>query len=223
YWKSTPPLKQLFSGFDDLSTARPKAVASIKPDPQVFEGETVTLRCNIQRRGVSMWRYSWNEEGSLSPVSREQVYTISGAEESHTGNYTCRGTEAGGSRYSHTSDAVRLTVPGECVQLFMTLYCKLEQSAGWRFYWSKHTQNPENETNTATRSYTISAVKLSDGGQYWCRAGRGNPVYYTHYSDALWVNITGKGVSAIVILYTAEHINNMQITEVAQGWFWLKG
>ncbi|XP_035375890.1 Fc receptor-like protein 5 [Electrophorus electricus] len=208
--------------------SRPKAVASIKPDPQVFEGETVTLRCNIQRRGVSMWRYSWNEEGSLSPVSREQVYTISGAEESHTGNYTCRGTEAGGSRYSHTSDAVRLTVPavkpkpeltsspqGAAVMGNpVTLYCKLEQSAGWRFYWSKHTQNPENETNTATRSYTISAVKLSDGGQYWCRAGRGNPVYYTHYSDALWVNITGVSslVSLIIIPNRTQHFSGHSLS-----------
>ncbi|KAF4088921.1 hypothetical protein AMELA_G00060270, partial [Ameiurus melas] len=35
-----------------------------------------------------------------------------------------------------------------------------------------------------------SSVSVSDGGQYRCRAGRGNPVYYTHYSDALWVNGT---------------------------------
>ncbi|KAL7880614.1 hypothetical protein SRHO_G00028680 [Serrasalmus rhombeus] len=73
----------------------------------------------------------------------------------------------------------------------VVLYCKLDQSAGWRFYWSKHTQSPENETKTETHSYTISSVSVSDGGQYWCRAGRGTPVYYTHYSDALWMNITG--------------------------------
>ncbi|XP_035375902.1 Fc receptor-like protein 5 [Electrophorus electricus] len=209
-------------------SARPKAVASIKPDPQVFEGETVTLRCNIQGRGVFRWQYSWNEEGSLSPVSREQVYTISGAEESHTGNYTCRGTEAGGSRYSHTSDAVTLTASAvkpkpeltsspQGAALMgnpVTLYCKLVQSAGWSFHWSKHTQNPENETNTATHSYTISAVKLSDGGQYWCRAGRGNPVYYTHYSDALWVNITGVSslVSLIIIPNRTQHFSGHSLS-----------
>ncbi|KAL6456579.1 hypothetical protein MHYP_G00351230 [Metynnis hypsauchen] len=70
----------------------------------------------------------------------------------------------------------------------VTLYCKLHQSAGWTFYWSKYRQNSEKET--ITNVYTISSVSLSDGGQYWCRAGRGNPVYYTHYSDALWVNVT---------------------------------
>ncbi|XP_035392491.1 B-cell receptor CD22-like [Electrophorus electricus] len=223
---------QYYTHYSDVvkitAAARPKAVASIKPDPQVFEGETVTLRCNIQRRGVSKWQYSWKKEGSLSPVSREQVYTISGAEESHTGNYTCRGTEAGGSRYSYTSDAVTLTVSAvkpkpeltsspQGAALMgnpVTLYCKLEQSAGWRFYWSKHTQNPENETNTATRSYTISAVKLSDGGQYWCRAGRGNPVYYTHYSDALWVNITDVSslVSLIIIPNRTQHFSGHSLS-----------
>ncbi|KAI4894948.1 hypothetical protein NFI96_028026, partial [Prochilodus magdalenae] len=72
----------------------------------------------------------------------------------------------------------------------VVLYCKLDPPAGWKFYWSKHTQNPENETKTETPSYTISSVSVSDGGQYWCRAGRGDPVYYTHYSDALWINTT---------------------------------
>ncbi|XP_036418921.1 Fc receptor-like protein 5 [Colossoma macropomum] len=73
----------------------------------------------------------------------------------------------------------------------VVLYCKLDQSAGWTFYWSKHTQNPENEIKTETHSYSISSVSVSDGGQYWCRAGRGNPVYHTHYSDALWISIGG--------------------------------
>ncbi|XP_035377602.1 uncharacterized protein LOC118240638 [Electrophorus electricus] len=79
----------------------------------------------------------------------------------------------------------------------VTLHCKLDQSAGWSFYWSRHTQNPENETNTAANSYNISSVAPSDGGQYWCRAGRGNPVYYTNYSDAIWLNVTAGDSSSL--------------------------
>ncbi|KAI4897005.1 hypothetical protein NFI96_009092 [Prochilodus magdalenae] len=44
----------------------------------------------------------------------------------------------------------------------VTLYCTLPQSAGWRFYWSKHTQSPEKKT--ITNIYTISSVRVSDGG-----------------------------------------------------------
>ncbi|KAF5890889.1 carcinoembryonic antigen-related cell adhesion molecule 5-like, partial [Clarias magur] len=79
----------------------------------------------------------------------------------------------------------------------VTLTCKLKlQSAGWKFYWKKNTQSTETETETHSSSYyyysnhTITPVSVSDGGGYQCRAGRGNPVYYTHYSDALWVNVT---------------------------------
>ncbi|XP_076828099.1 basement membrane-specific heparan sulfate proteoglycan core protein-like isoform X1 [Brachyhypopomus gauderio] len=191
---------------------RPTAVASIDPDPQVFVGETVTLTCDIKGGGATRWQYSWMKDSPASLVSHEQVYTVNDVKDYHTGKYTCRGTFAGGSRYSHTSDAVTLTVSAvkpkpeltsslqgaALIGNPVTLYCKLEQSAGWRFYWSKHTQNPDNETSTETSSTTISSVMPSDGGQYWCRAGRGNPVYYTHYSDALWVNVTG--VSSLVSL-----------------------
>ncbi|KAK3566610.1 hypothetical protein QTP86_001487, partial [Hemibagrus guttatus] len=90
--------------------ARPKPVTSINPDDQVFSGETVTLRCDIQDESVSSWQYSWYKDASHSPVSSVQVYRISGVEVTHTGKYTCRGAERAGSRSSHSSDAVTLTV-----------------------------------------------------------------------------------------------------------------
>ncbi|KAI5085507.1 sialoadhesin-like, partial [Silurus meridionalis] len=89
---------------------RPKPVASINPDNQVFSGDTVTLRCEIQDESVSRWQYSWYKDASLSPVSSVQMYRISSVEVTHTGKYTCKGRESGGSRSSHLSDAVTLTV-----------------------------------------------------------------------------------------------------------------
>ena len=38
---------------------------------------------------------------------------------------------------------------------------------------------------------------LSDTGQYWCRAGRGSPVFYTEYSDPVYINITSKAVGLV--------------------------
>lgn len=37
-------------------------------------------------------------------------------------------------------------------------------------------------------------VSVPQGGLYWCRGGRGNPVYYTNYSDpvgtdSIWNNL----------------------------------
>ncbi|KAL7880609.1 hypothetical protein SRHO_G00028630 [Serrasalmus rhombeus] len=101
----------------------------------------------------------------------------------------------------------------------VVLYCKLNQSAGWRFYWSKHTQSPENETKTETHSYAISSVSVSDGGQYWCRAGRGTPVYYTHYSDALWINTTNVSspVSLTVSPSRAQHFITDSLSLSCEG------
>uniref|UniRef100_A0A4W4DR51 Ig-like domain-containing protein n=1 Tax=Electrophorus electricus TaxID=8005 RepID=A0A4W4DR51_ELEEL len=206
---------QYYTHYSDVvkitAAGKPKAVASIKPDPQVFEGETVTLRCNIQRRGVSKWQYSWKKEGSLSPVSREQLYTISGAEESHTGNYTCRGTEAGGSHYSHTSDAVTLTVSGEYVSSLVSLIiipnrtqhfsghslslsCKDQRnSTTWRVM--QYTQNrslsncPPGKGSVTRSTCNISSLSTAHTGVYWCQSkslGSSKPVNITvHDGDVI--------------------------------------
>ncbi|KAL6490987.1 hypothetical protein MHYP_G00013320 [Metynnis hypsauchen] len=211
---------------------RPRAVVSIQPGDPVFRGETVTLRCDIQGGGVPDWQYSWFKDGSSTPVS-DQQYSISSVTESHRGKYTCRGTERGTSRSSHTSIAVTLTVSAERPKPELTsshkgaalignpvvLYCKLGQSAGWRFYWSKQSQSPENETKTETHNYTISSVSVSDGGEYWCRAGRGNPVYYTHYSDALWINVTDVSpqVSLMVSPSKAQHFITDSLSLSCEG------
>ncbi|XP_037403339.1 carcinoembryonic antigen-related cell adhesion molecule 5-like isoform X3 [Pygocentrus nattereri] len=187
-------------------TARPKATVTIHPADPVFIGETVTLTCDIG--SGHHWQYDWFKDSNpLSEAQQRKEYTISNVAVSHRGVYTCNGTQSTQPRYSETSDAVTLTVSEKpkpeltsshkgaaLIGNPVVLYCELDQSAGWRFYWSKHTQSPENETKPETHSYTISSVSVSDGGQYWCRAGRGTPVYYTHYSDALWINVTDGSV-----------------------------
>ncbi|XP_064817016.1 low affinity immunoglobulin gamma Fc region receptor II-c-like, partial [Oncorhynchus masou masou] len=71
----------------------------------------------------------------------------------------------------------------------VTLSCTVE-SPGWKFYWYRHRPDSTPVTTTSGYSYTLSRVSVSDGGQYWCRAGRGDPVYYTLYSDPVQINVT---------------------------------
>ncbi|XP_036416452.1 Fc receptor-like protein 5 [Colossoma macropomum] len=196
-------------------TERPKPSLILVPTGQMFTGEKVTLRCDIQGHTDTEWRYSWYKDGdSNHPVyssdwKREYSFSVA---ESDSGKYTCRGERRSDSQRSEISDAVTLTVSEKpkpeltsshkgaaLIGNPVVLYCELDQSAGWRFYWFKHTQNPENKTKTETHSYSISSVSVSDGGQYWCRAGRGTPVYYTHYSDALWIKVTGDPKAAVSI------------------------
>ncbi|KAI4897982.1 hypothetical protein NFI96_031686, partial [Prochilodus magdalenae] len=188
--------------YSPLLTERPKATVKVQPADHVLMGERVTLTCEIE--SGDYWNYEWYKNNNLLSDAKRKEYEISNVGQDHAGVYTCKGTQSTGRIYTHTSAAVTLTVSGELKVTptitsgyegavltgnTMNLYCTLPQSAGWTFYWSKHTQSPEKKTTTNT--YTISSVRVSDGGQYRCRAGRGNPVYYTHYSDALWVNVTG--------------------------------
>ncbi|KAL1271993.1 hypothetical protein QQF64_031009 [Cirrhinus molitorella] len=183
-----------------IVTERPKAVVKVSPDQRVFRGETVTLTCDIQRGGNIQWTYSWFKDGSVIRDITERVYTITSVSDS--GEYSCRGQRSDSQR-SDISAAVTLTVsdlkpkPGltsdpagaALTGNTVTLTCRIDLSTGWDFYWYKHTLNSETK-KTITNSYTVKINSVSDGGQFWCRAGRGKPVYYTQYSDALWVNVT---------------------------------
>ncbi|KAI5629048.1 Fc receptor-like protein 5 [Silurus asotus] len=186
-----------------------KPVVIIKPDNHVFRGETATFRCKIQGGGDTEWQYSWYHNNN--PPYRAQGFSLKSVGNEVSDKYSCSGMRSD-NQNSEISDAVILTesekpkpeltsnlkgaaLTGNSV----TLYCTLKlQSAGWKFYWIKDTQS--RETETETHSYTIRPVSVSDGGQYRCRAGRGNPVYYTHYSDALWVNVTGKSPPVSLII-----------------------
>ncbi|XP_073712758.1 Fc receptor-like protein 5 [Misgurnus anguillicaudatus] len=255
-------------------------------------GETVTLTCILNGGGVRRWQYSWYKDDLDIQQNKLQDYTIRSVSESDAGKYTCRGTEISGSRYSHISNAVTLTVsvlskvtvtvqnssvrivnkkrqltgtvevkimsgrPRKILERTarriarksrskpkltsdsegsvltgntVTLKCHIDhQSTGWKFYWYYNTQNTE-KTTTETNSYTVHSVKVSDGGQYWCRAGRGKPDYYTDYSDGLWIHVKESPKPVVSVypdthLFRGEnvtlrcHINGTGDTEWAYSW-----
>ncbi|XP_053339222.1 Fc receptor-like protein 5 [Clarias gariepinus] len=164
---------------------RPKPVASINPDNQVFSGDAVTLRCDIQDESVSSWQYSWYKDAAHSPVSKKQLYRIRGVEVTHTGHYTCRGAERGGSRTSHFSDPLTLTVSERPAVLSVspqswltegdsvTLNCKVtDSSTDWTFSWYRDVSFRHGVTQiTTSPGYIMYVELLSDssrgsGGSY---------------------------------------------------------
>ncbi|XP_048041958.1 immunoglobulin superfamily member 1-like isoform X2 [Megalobrama amblycephala] len=188
-------------------TDLPTPTLTVTPDRSVFTGERVNLTCEI-KSDRSDWRYEWNKDSALLQASERytvnrDTLSIVEAVESDEGQYTCKG-HIDGRSVSSQSSSVSLSMKGLKPKPELTsdpagaaltgntvnLTCGMDPSTGyWDFYWYKHTLNPETE-KTETNSYRLKIDSVSDGGHYWCRAGRGKPVYYTNYSDALWVNVT---------------------------------
>ncbi|XP_039518641.1 hemicentin-1-like isoform X2 [Pimephales promelas] len=161
-------------------TERPKPRVTIKPDHHVFRGDSVTLRCVIYDEGVTSWRYNWYKDGSISVFSERQEHTFSSVTESDVGKYSCYGTETEGSRSSHRSDEVTLTVSerpkprvtikpdhhvfrGETVTLRCVIYD--EGVTSWRYNWYK---DGSISVFSERQEHTFSPVTESDAGKYSC-------------------------------------------------------
>ncbi|XP_055792986.1 leukocyte immunoglobulin-like receptor subfamily A member 3 [Salvelinus fontinalis] len=91
---------------------RPVAVLTLQPNwPQIFSGETVTLRCDIQ--GGEEIEYVFYSSGKSVYTKTEPEYRISPAK---NGLYTCKGLQkTNGLKHSQTSNAIQLTVLGKSV------------------------------------------------------------------------------------------------------------
>ncbi|XP_045556580.1 basement membrane-specific heparan sulfate proteoglycan core protein [Salmo salar] len=195
--------------------ALPKSTLTVKPNT-AYTGETVTLMCST--RSDSIWNYQWYKDRNYNVVSQSVRHTITGdtltirrAAESDQGRYWCEGNRVSRPTSSQPSDPVSLTVKdyqpkttltSDKENIFtgdsVTLSCTVE-SPGWKFYWYRHRPDSTPVTTTSGYSYTLSRLNVSDGGQYWCRAGRGDPVYYTLYSDPVQINITERPVAVLIL------------------------
>ncbi|KAL0985635.1 hypothetical protein UPYG_G00159750 [Umbra pygmaea] len=195
--------------------ALPTATLTVSPDP-IYTGEKVTLKCSVG--SYSDWTgYEWYKVNSMNTVSKfdyspGDTFTISSDTVGYYGYYKCRGIRGSRPEYSSFSEHLRIYVKGIQPKATLssdtqevltgdrvTLSCRVE-SSGWMFYWYRDRLDSTPVTTTDGSSYTLSPVRVSDGGQYWCRAGRGEPPYYTLYSDPVRINVTERPVAVLTLL-----------------------
>ncbi|XP_061566591.1 uncharacterized protein LOC133420782 isoform X2 [Cololabis saira] len=190
-----------------------KVVVMRQPNwPQIFRGETITLTCEVQGGETTEWEYGWRRSGSDTQWKYEKTWTFT-ASESSSGDYTCK-TRRRDDWYSstETSEAFRLLLSDEPkaqlradVRLIpvggrVTLSCSVNpSSSGWRYYWYRDEESSEPLTSPDAVFQSDGQISVSQGGIYWCRGGRGEPVYYTTFSDA--VNIYTAPNRAAVTLH----------------------
>ncbi|XP_059416592.1 high affinity immunoglobulin gamma Fc receptor I-like isoform X2 [Carassius carassius] len=215
----------------------PKAKVRIKPDQHVFRGETVTLRCDIDGERVSSWKYSWYKDGSVSVFSELQEHTFNSVTESDAGKFSCYGAKRGGSRTSHISDEVTLTVSNKPRLVLsvspqkwltegdpVTLICEVERSSTvWTFSWftltassdyGNHYKLLSDSSRGAGGNYTVSSAALNHTGVYVCSAERGKPAYNTWYSNKqpLWVTGVSPPVSLIISPSRTQHFTSVSLS-----------
>ncbi|XP_034146535.1 obscurin-like [Esox lucius] len=219
-------------------TAPPTASVSVSPQGLLYAGETVTLQCDISN--YTDWTYWWYRKDQLpSPGSPSKtISTLS----DQVSQYQCHGRRTDRPQSSQRSVSLHISVtdqskavlsispqwmnPGDSV----TLNCKVkESSTGWRFSWYKtvpyraglpslldksYSVETLSGYGTTEESYTLSPAGPTDTGGYVCRAGRGDPVYYTDYSEPqfLWSGDLQSSVSVRINPNRTQHFTSKSLS-----------
>ncbi|XP_039900963.1 basement membrane-specific heparan sulfate proteoglycan core protein-like [Simochromis diagramma] len=207
--------------------------------PQIYSGETVTVRCEIQGGEGAQWTYEWRQNKLNTPPTSNE-YRIITVTESDGGEYSCRGRT--GYFLTQWSDIITLTVsyeprpvltvspswlsPGASV----TLNCEVEHpSAGWSFYWYKAVPDLSEKSSsyellpdgsgTAQDSYIIHGQTHTAG--YVCRAGRGDPEYHTDHSRPkfVWSADVHSAASLTVSPDRVQHFTSDSVSLTCEGNF----
>ncbi|KAL7827580.1 hypothetical protein SRHO_G00332980 [Serrasalmus rhombeus] len=150
----------------------PKATVNVQPAGHVFIRERVTLTCGIE--SGDDWNYEWYKNNNLLRDAQRKKYEISNVDQTHAGDYTCKGTQSTGRIYTHTSAAVTLTVserPKATVNVQpaghvfirerVTLTCEIESGDDWNYEWYK---NNNLLRDAQRKKYEISNVDQTHAG-----------------------------------------------------------
>uniref|UniRef100_A0A3B3WTW7 Ig-like domain-containing protein n=1 Tax=Poecilia mexicana TaxID=48701 RepID=A0A3B3WTW7_9TELE len=102
----------------------------------------------------------------------------------------------------------------------VTLTCTVtSSSSGWKYFWYKERDSSEPLTGEEADFPSNGQMNVSEEGLYWCRGGRGEPAYYTDYSDRISITKNGEfkvKTSDTFVEFSTNNEENRDIT-VRQG------
>ncbi|XP_055009137.1 uncharacterized protein LOC129408861 [Boleophthalmus pectinirostris] len=160
--------------------------------PVLFVGESLTLSCEVEGADTQ-WTYEWSRS-RLNPPPTTREYTVSRVTESDTGAYSCRAQRGPHltTVWSTTSVSVlsRAQVTVRRLSEVQTggsvvLLCSVSPlSSGWKYEWSRNEQ-------LFNQSSSEAQVSVSEGGEYQCRASRGESPDFTEHSPKFTLISTG--------------------------------
>ncbi|XP_032438607.1 uncharacterized protein LOC116732495 [Xiphophorus hellerii] len=187
----------------------PSKAARITQNPswiKIFTGERMSLTCVISDGDGTQWEYEWKTTSSEKPVKSTEDWVFY-TSVSSDGDYWCRGKQKMDLRPTTWSYPIRLTVLSSKpkatlnVALFRwdgvwTLTCSVNTSPStWKYFWYLG-EIPSEIMPGEDATVSNKQILVSQRGLYWCRGGRGEPVYYTEFSEPLKVGTNQESESA---------------------------
>uniref|UniRef100_A0A3B1JNT5 Ig-like domain-containing protein n=1 Tax=Astyanax mexicanus TaxID=7994 RepID=A0A3B1JNT5_ASTMX len=222
----------------------PKAVVSVTPDKDVFRGETVTLRCDIQSGGDTEWKHIWFKDGRefhLQSTSQLQ-FRLSSVRGYDSGKFSCRGERKRDSKLSEMSDALTLSVfekpkpslkvnphPTVYTGETLTLTCDLKIShTEWKFMWFRVSQPLQPLTPEYKNTNTLS-ITASDTAEYQCSALRGEN-FTTDLSNPIKITVRKKPKPSLKVnphttVYTGDTLTltcDLKISHTEWKFMWFR-
>uniref|UniRef100_A0A672IJZ9 Ig-like domain-containing protein n=1 Tax=Salarias fasciatus TaxID=181472 RepID=A0A672IJZ9_SALFA len=165
---------------------------------QIFQGEKITLTCEVQGGEKTDWRYYWLKDSHQLPGENEKLVQLT-ASESFNGKYYCMATSRDDSYPSTTwSEAFtvskpRVTLPPGTTTISVggsvSLSCSVRDSDGWKYeFYRKSLTRWEKlvETNVGDNG----VIQVSKGGIYRCRGERETSGYVSDMSGEATILIT---------------------------------
>ncbi|XP_029944112.1 Fc receptor-like protein 5 isoform X2 [Salarias fasciatus] len=222
-----------------LITFTNKPVITRQPSwSQIFQGEKITLTCEVQGGEKTDWKYYWWRNSQSLPDNEKLLQFT--ASESFNGEYECMARRKV-DFYSSTTWSEAFTVSVLRLKLVLsvspswlipgasvTLICHTEPpSAGWSFYWFKAVPNsqdsytyeplPGTSSGTANNSFTVHGQTHTAG--YACSAGRGDPLIYTQHSRPTFVWSSGVHPSASLTVNPdrVQHFTSESLSLTCEG------
>lgn len=183
----------------------------------VFPGETVVLSCGMKTE-PSDWLYKWSKDGQ--PIKSEKsvksdrdgTFLTVVSSVSHSGEYRCMAQHKKRPVFSNYSSGIELQVydtkpsiqlvQDPEVEVFHTddsvfFSCGVNVSSGWEYSWYRN-----NHLLASGPNYTIGHLYTSHGGEYKCRAkrGQGDTVFHTDLSRSVTMNVYERPSASILLL-----------------------
>ncbi|XP_078132512.1 uncharacterized protein LOC144534453 isoform X2 [Sander vitreus] len=184
-------------------TVSDKDVILETPASTLFEGESVTLRCRHRTQTEEKNAVFYKDGSPIQIDTNHQSLIISKNTvqvKSDGSSYTCNFEDK-------ESEPIKLKMePQPKAQLSkvsaggsVTLTCSVNpsssassssssSSSGWKYFWYRGEKTSEPLTTPDAVLLSNETISVSVVGVYWCRGGRGEPVYYTEYSDPVEIS-----------------------------------